>query len=166
MPDNPDYFLKIDGIQGESPDDKHKNEFQILSFHWGATQSGTNQYGGGGGAGKVTMGDFTFTMRTNVGSSNVMLACARGDHIASAVLVCRKATGKGGQQEYLIYTFKDFIISSFAIVGSGDNGGTIPIESFTFNFEQIQMESKPQNAQGGITAGQKTGWNLKKNKAV
>ena len=57
-----DYFLKIDGIQGESKADKHKDEIDIQSFSWGATQSGTFAGGGGGGAGKVSMQDFHFTM--------------------------------------------------------------------------------------------------------
>ncbi len=36
-----DYFLKIDGIQGESQDKTHKNEIQLDSFSWGATNAGT-----------------------------------------------------------------------------------------------------------------------------
>ncbi len=31
-----DYFLKIDGIDGESQDDKHKNEIDLDSWSWGA----------------------------------------------------------------------------------------------------------------------------------
>jgi type VI protein secretion system component Hcp len=34
-----DYFLKIDGIKGESQDSKHGGEIEIQSFSWGATQS-------------------------------------------------------------------------------------------------------------------------------
>ena len=36
-----DYFLKIDGIDGESKDDKHKDEIDIESWSWGETQTGT-----------------------------------------------------------------------------------------------------------------------------
>ena len=43
-----DYFLKIDGIDGESSDDKHKNEIQVESWSFGETQTGTGAYGGGG----------------------------------------------------------------------------------------------------------------------
>jgi type VI secretion system secreted protein Hcp len=35
-----DYFLKIDGIEGESNDSKHKAEIEIGSFSFGATQKG------------------------------------------------------------------------------------------------------------------------------
>jgi len=47
-----DYFLKIDGIDGESQDSKHKGDIELESFSWGATQAGTSSYGGGMGAGK------------------------------------------------------------------------------------------------------------------
>ena len=30
-----DYFLKIDGIDGESSDHKHKSEIEVLSWSWG-----------------------------------------------------------------------------------------------------------------------------------
>ena len=46
-----DFFLKIDGIPGESTDAKHKDEIDVLSWSWGANQTGTMSYGGGGGAG-------------------------------------------------------------------------------------------------------------------
>src|SRR3954463_7879854 len=94
-----DYFLKIDGIQGESTDSKHKNEIDIESWSWGQTNAGSHAYGGGGGAGKVSMHDFSFTMRTNKASQKLFLACASGQHIKEALLTCRKA-GKE-QQEYL-----------------------------------------------------------------
>ena len=58
-----DYFLKLDGISGESKDSKHKGEIEVLSFSFGETQSGRCGTGGGGGAGKVQMSDFSFTAR-------------------------------------------------------------------------------------------------------
>ena len=44
-----DYFLKIDGIDGESTDAKHKGEIDLQSWGFGASQSGTMHSGGGGG---------------------------------------------------------------------------------------------------------------------
>src|SRR5207247_2100198 len=52
-----DMFLKIEGIEGESQDSKHKSEIHLLSWNWGETQAGTFANGGGGGAGKVRMAD-------------------------------------------------------------------------------------------------------------
>ena len=42
-----DYFLKIDGIDGEAQDAKHKNEIDIESWSFGATNSGTMASAGG-----------------------------------------------------------------------------------------------------------------------
>ena len=75
-----DYFLKIEGIEGESHDDKHKNEIDLQSWSWGETQTGTHSAGGGGGAGKVDMQDFHFVMAHNKASPKLMLACASGEH--------------------------------------------------------------------------------------
>jgi len=36
-----DYFLKLDGIEGESQDYKHKGEIDVESFSWGVSQVGT-----------------------------------------------------------------------------------------------------------------------------
>src|SRR5260370_1116356 len=81
-----DYFLKIDGIEGESQDAKHKNEIQLVSWSFGATNHGTAAAGLGMGAGKVQMGDFHFVMHANKASPKLFLACCNGDHIKKAVL--------------------------------------------------------------------------------
>ena len=94
-----DYFLKIDGIDGESMDHKHMGEIQIESWSFGETQAGSHSSGGGGGAGKVQMQDFHFVMKVSKASPKLFLACATGQHIKKAVFVCRKA-GKD-QQEFL-----------------------------------------------------------------
>ena len=39
-----DMFLKIDGIPGESTDDRHKDEIDILSYAWGESQPGTGMH--------------------------------------------------------------------------------------------------------------------------
>src|SRR5829696_5649875 len=103
-----DYFLKIDGIPGESGDAKHKDEIQVLSFSFGESQSGTMAFGGGGGAGEVQMQDFHFMMNVNKASPKLFLACATGEHIGSAILTARKA-GKD-QQDYLVIKFTDLLV--------------------------------------------------------
>src|ERR1044071_8392523 len=96
-----DYFLKIDGIEGESRDDRHKDEIDIESFSWGETQSGTFAAGGGGGAGKVSMQDFHSTMPVSKASLALFLACTQGNHIKNSILACKKA---GDQQEFMKLT--------------------------------------------------------------
>ena len=101
-----DYFLKFDGIKGESTDAKHKDEIDIKSWSWGETQAGQ-----GAAAGKVAMQDFHFVMRVNTATPALMKACATGDHIKTATLTGRKA-GKE-QQEYLTVKLTDVLVTSY-----------------------------------------------------
>lgn len=157
---NVDYYLKIDGIEGEAADSKHKNEIDIESWSWGATQSGSHAYGGGGGAGKVAMQDFHFTMRVNKSSPKLLLACASGQHIKSAFLTCRKA-GKE-QQEYMKVKFTDLLISSFQTGGSG--GDVVPVDQISLNFAKIEYEYYPQKEDGTLGSKIPVHWDLKQNK--
>ena len=61
-----DYLLELGGVDGESQDDKHKNQIEILSYSWGATQtSHAGGTGGGMGAGKVSMQDISAPSATS-----------------------------------------------------------------------------------------------------
>ena len=151
-----DYFLKIDGIQGESRDDRHKDEIDIESFSWGETQSGTFAVGGGGGSGKVSMQDFHFTMPVNKASPALFLACAQGDHIKNAILTCRKA-GKD-QQEFMKVTMNDVLVSSFQIGGAG---GVVPTDQISLNFAKIEVEYQEQDATGKLVGSIKKWFDLK-----
>src|SRR5262245_42782543 len=121
-----DYFLKIDGVEGESHDAKHKGEIDIESWSWGENQTGTHAAGGGGGAGKVNMHDFHFLMKMNKASPKLFLACACGEHFKNAVLTCRKAGGR--QEEFLKITMTDLLVSSY---GMGIPRGVIPADQIS-----------------------------------
>src|SRR5690348_10250219 len=81
-----DIFAKIGDIKGESNDDKHKDEIEVLSFSWGVTNSQTITAGGGGGAGKASFHDIVFTHGVDKASPNLLRACATGQHIKEATI--------------------------------------------------------------------------------
>lgn len=157
-----DYFLKIDGIPGESQDSKHKDEIQVMSFSFGETNAGTMAAGGGGGAGKVQMQDFHFVMNVNKASPKLFLSCANGSHIKSAILTARKA-GKD-QQDYLIVKFSDLLISSFQTSGQAD-AGHLPLDQISFNFAAIDMTYKEQKADGTLGGSTNVNYDLKQMKS-
>lgn len=157
-----DYFLKLQGIDGESTDSKHSGEIEVLSWSFGATQAGSFGAGSGGGAGKVQMQDFHFVMKVNKASPKLMLACATGEHIKSAKLTCRKAGGD--QQEYMSVTLSDALVSSYQTGGSA--GDAIPTDQFSLNFSKIEYEYKPQKQDGTLDSPVKTGYDLKANKKI
>lgn len=157
-----DYFLKIDGIEGESGDSKHKGEIELESFSYGGTQA-VSRTGSGSGAGKVMLQDFHFTMKNNKASPKLFLHCCNGAHIKVATLVARKA-GKE-QQEFLKITMSDCLVSSYQQGGHG-TGDIVPTDQISLNFTKVEMEYKEQKADGSLAGAVKSGWDLKANKAV
>jgi type VI secretion system secreted protein Hcp len=155
-----DYFLKLDGVPGESTDSKHKDEIEVLSFSWGETQTGSASGGSGGGAGVVQMSDFSFTMRTSKASPLLFLKCASGEHIKEALLTLRKS---GGQQlEFIKWTLSDLIISNYSIGGASEGDGH-PYDQVALNFAKIEFEYTPQKPDGTADTPVRGGWDLKQN---
>lgn len=157
-----DYFLKIDGIEGESTDSKHKGEIDIQSFSFGVANSGSHAGGGGGGSGKASFQDLHFTTHVSKASPKLMLACATGEHIKKAVLTVRKA-GKD-QQEYMKVTLEDLLVSSYQ--DGGHEGSVFPSDQFALNFSKIEFDYKEQKADGTLGGSVKTGYDVKANKKV
>jgi type VI secretion system secreted protein Hcp len=176
-----DAFIKIDGVQGESQDSKHPNEIELLNFSWSESQAGSFAHGGGGGAGKVRMGDFYLENVMNKASPKLMLACATGEHLKQAVLTCRKA-GKE-QQDFLKVTFTDLLVSSFEFQAVAEDatgwnrpqGGeksaheleraSLPVNRVGLSFATIEIEYKEQKAGGWLGAGSRVKYDLKKMQA-
>jgi type VI secretion system secreted protein Hcp len=156
-----DYFIKFDGIKGESADAKHKDEIDVESWSWGETHAGSATSGGGGGTGKVSMQDFHFVMKLNRASPGLMKACATGQHIKTATLSGRKA-GKG-QLDYLTFKFHDVLVSSVQTGGSEDSD-VVPTEQVSFNFAKIEVEYKPEKADGSLGVAVQFRYDLKTNK--
>jgi len=155
-----DFFLKLEGVDGESEDAKHKGEMQLESWSWGETNRGTMDYGGGGGAGKVSMQDFTFVKKIDKGSPKLVEKCASGEHIQKATLIARKA-GKE-QQEYLKIEFTDCLVSSYQTGGSD----VVPLDTISLNFAKIVLEYKEQKKDGTLGGGIKGGWDVKQNQSA
>jgi type VI secretion system secreted protein Hcp len=156
-----DYFLKLDGIDGESTDDKHAGEIEVLSWSWSEAHSGPGPGAGGGGAGKVQMQDFHFTARVSRASPKLVVACASGQHVPKARLTCR--TGGKAPQEFLKITFSDILISSFQTGGSSD---VVPLDQVSLAYGKIEVEYREQKANGTLGAAVKAGWDVKKNQKL
>jgi len=155
-----DIFAKIGDIKGESLDSKHKDEVEVLSWSWGVQQSGTMARGGGGGEGKASFNDFNFTHAVDKASPVLMKACATGEHIKEATITVRKA-GKG-QQEFLIIKMNDILITSVNPSGSGDGASTA--ENVALQCSKVDLEYKPQKADGSLDAGLHFKYDIKGNK--
>ena len=155
-----DTFAKIGDIKGESFDLKHKDEIEVLSYSWGVSNTPSGGGGGGGGAGRPTFPDLVISHTLDKASPALMLACANGEHIKEATITQRKA-GKE-QQEYFIIKMQDVIITGVTHGGSGD---AAPLEHVSMQFAKVDIEYKPQKADGSLGAGVFFKYDLKHNKA-
>ena len=156
-----DYFLDIEGIKGESQDDKHKDEIHISSFSFGVTNTGTGGSNLGSGGGRSNVQDMHFTKLVDASSPNLFQACATGKHFPSATVTVRRA-GEN-PQEYLVYKLTEVFVSSFST--SGHDGGGIAQESVSLNFSKVELSYTPQNADGTPGAKNTKTYDVKANKA-
>jgi type VI secretion system secreted protein Hcp len=156
-----DYFLKIDGIEGESFDDRHKGEIDVMSFSWGMSNSGTFASSGGSGAGKVSFGSIRLNTAVSKASPMIFESVATGKHFPNVTLSAVR-TGAIGE-EFLIITLTDVMITSFQ---TGGMVGEVPTDTFRLNYAKIEFEYKPQKADGSLDAPVKAGYDLKANKKV
>jgi type VI secretion system secreted protein Hcp len=155
-----DMYMKIDEAKGESKADGHKDEIDVLAWSWGESNSGSFHIGGGGGAGKVNMQDFSFTKYVDKASPNLLLFCANGKHLAKAELVCRKAGEKA--LEYLKITLTEVLVSSYSTGGSG--GEDRLTENVSLNYAKIEFEYTEQDDKGGKGKAIKVGWDMQEQK--
>ena len=154
-----DTFAKLGDIKGESIDDKHKDEIEVMSFSWGVANAGSMGYGTGGGEGKATFHDLSFTHKIDKASPVLMQACATGVHLKDGTITVRKA-GKG-QQEFLVIKMNDVIITS---VTHGSAGSDDASENVSIAFAKVAVEYKPQKADGSLDAGIHFKYDLKAQK--
>lgn len=155
-----DMFIKIEGIKGESKDDKHKDQIDVLAWSWGMSQSGTFHTGGGGGAGKVNVQDLSLTKWVDVSSPVLMLSCSNGEHIKKAELFVRKA-GKD-PLEYIVITMEKVMVTSLSTGGSG--GEDRLTENVTLNFAKASFKYVQQSDTGGQDAAKTYNWDIEANK--
>ena len=151
-----DIFAKIGDIKGESSDDKHRDEVELLSWSWGVSNAGADSQGGVAGS-RAAFSDFNFTHRVDKASPVLFRMCATGEHIKEATITARKA-GKG-QQEFLVIKMSDVIVTSVHSSGGSDAGATA--ENVGLRFAKVDLEYKPQKQDGTLDASLHFRYDLK-----
>lgn len=158
-----DAFLKIDGIPGESTDDKHKDWIEIASYRQGLSQpaSATASSVGGASAERVNFGPFAVSKLVDKASPKLFEACCTGKHIKEIIVeVCRAG---GDKQKYLEIRMEQVIVSSYV----QDSGGDFPHESVSFGAGKYKITYTQQKREdGGAGSNVSGGWDLTQNKVI
>ncbi len=159
------FFVKIQGIDGESAQSSHANEIDVFSFKLGVSQKGITDFGGGAGAGKAQFLPVMIHKNVDISSPQLFLACTTGKHIPKVELKAARVLGEI-LTDYLVITLTDVVVSSVNHESADSNGDTTVLESVSLNFTKIEISYRKQNAIGGLDEAVKTGFDVKANKKL
>lgn len=160
-----DIFLSLDGITGESRDERHRGSIDLSSFSFGLANPGSAHAGGSGAAaGKVSFQEIHCTSDVSLASPQLALHCANGSHIKTGTITVRRAGDSAGSgQEFYVVKLKEIVITSVQDTTNSDEG---PKESITFVFGALQVEYHQQNPDGSSGASSTFSWDLKNARIV
>ena len=158
-----DMFLKIDGIPGESTDDKHGQWIDMLSMSQGVTQTaGVDRSAvGGHTGGRVDVSELSFMKLMDASSMLLTDACNTGKHIPTCEI--ELCTASGEKHTFMKYKLTDVLVSSVQTSHSS-GGDSRPTESISLNFGKIEWEYIPFDNTGKAGKSVRAVWDLAKNK--
>ena len=158
-----DMFMKIDGIDGESTDDKHKKWIELFSYSYGVSQpaSGASRTGGRTG-GRADFDQFTAVKSIDAATVNLNRYCVSGKHIPKIEVEFCLAAGE--KHCFMKYTLEDVIISSVRPGGSSNGEEVRPLEELGILYGKITTEYTPIDQTGKAGAALKFKWDLEANK--
>jgi type VI secretion system secreted protein Hcp len=139
-----DAFLKIEGIEGESSNSKHKGEIEVLSFSWNIKQTIVSGGGGGGGAGKAELSDFNIVKHIDKASPALMVAVCTGEHFRDALFTVEEPRGGRGGAAFMKIKLSDVLISSFQ---TGGGGSDQPTDQVSLNFAKVEIAVRDDRGQ-------------------
>jgi type VI secretion system secreted protein Hcp len=158
-----DVYLQIDGIKGESMDDKHKDWIECLSVDWGVTQprSATASTGGGHTAERCEFKEITLSKLADLSSPILMQTCAAGKTIPKAKFEFMRADGQGERIKYYEIELENVLLGQ---VCPKVAEGNIMHEIMGLKFSKIKCKYTQQKVTGGAGGNTSGGWDLATNK--
>lgn len=155
-------FCKVDGIPGESTDDKHKDYFEVLSYTHGQKQQAAGSVSGTGAhvAGRVDHDTFTVVKHIDKATPKLSVACSKGEHIKSVVIECFRHLGEN--VKFMEYKLTDCIVKSHYPSGGSEG---LPTETVSFSYAKIEWSYTQYDNKGKKQGEVKTSFDLEHQKA-
>ncbi len=150
-----DLFLRLDGIAGESTDDVHRGEIDVVAFSW-AEHLPLAGPGGGTATGRVQMGELQVIAPTSSASPPLMLACASGRHVRSATLSARRP-GEG-RRDHLVIKLDDVIVTGYRVLANESGDDTVPTDQVSLSFGRIEYVYTPEQPDGSAGTPVTAAW--------
>ena len=128
-----DYFLKIEGIDGESTDNEHKDWIIIESMSSPLSSS----VGAERSRGDVILGDLFVVKELDKSTPLLGEAITKGGHFDKVKIDLVRTVADGSRATYYQYELKNVLVTSYNIGGSG--GEDKLTENITLNFEEVKV---------------------------
>jgi type VI secretion system secreted protein Hcp len=156
-------FLKLQGVDGESTDDKHKGEIEILSYSQAFKSTLAAPGGGGGGTGKASCGAVTVVKEIDRSSPVLISSVVAGKHIGKATITFR-TVGGDNPLEYYTVVLNDVVVTEIEQQDAADPGRIM--ERVVLAPSKFEFSYRPVNAKGGLGAAVTAGWDCVANKKI
>ncbi|MES2116703.1 MAG: type VI secretion system tube protein Hcp [Pseudomonadota bacterium] len=160
-----DVYLYIEGIKGESADDRHKDWIECKSVNWGVEQpkSATASTGGGHTAERCEHRDIVITKLADLSSPILLQTCSAGKTIPKAKFEFMRADAQGERVKYFEIEIDNVLIGEVTpSVSEGDILG----EQVGFKFSKVRWKYTQQRISGGAGGNTSGGWDLSSNRVV
>lgn len=157
-----DVYLQIDGIKGESADDKHKDWIECQAVNWGVIQpkSATASTGGGHTAERCEHEEIELTKLADLASPVLLQTCSSGKTIPKAKFEFMRADGQGERIKYFEIELENVLIGSFKPMVSE---GNFMSEKVGLKYSKMKCKYTQQKIGGGAGGNTAGGWNLATN---
>jgi type VI secretion system secreted protein Hcp len=160
-----DVYLYIDGIKGESADDRHKDWIECKSVNFGVAQpkSATASTGGGHTAERCEHRDIVISKLADLASPILLQTCSAGRTIPKAKFEFMRADAQGERVKYFEIEIENVLIGAVApTVEEGD----ILTEEVGFKFSKVRWKYTQQKISGGAGGNTSGGWDLSANRVA
>lgn len=147
-----DYFLKIEGIDGEATDQKHKDWIVIESMSHAMETNTTGQTGATRRRSEVKISDISLVKELDKSSPKIMEAICNGKMIPSMEI---HAVRNG--KVYMAYELKNVMVTSYQTSSEGE----APREHVQFNYEKIKMHYVQFDNRGVEKGKTEFSWDVK-----
>jgi type VI secretion system secreted protein Hcp len=160
-----DVYLQIDGIKGESQDDKHQGWIECQSVRWGVFQpkSATASTAGGHTAERAELKEISFLKAADLSSPLLLQHCAMGKTLPKAKFEFMRADGQGQPIKYFEIELENVLIGG---VEPSIEPGTILDEHVSLKFSKVKWKYTQQKIGGGVGGSTIGGWDLAANKVA
>jgi type VI secretion system secreted protein Hcp len=158
-----DVYLQIDGIKGESMDDRHRDWIECKSVQWSVSQpkSATASTGGGHTAERCEHSEITISKLADLSTPILLQTCSSGKTIPRARLEFMRADGQGERIKYFEIELENVLIGD---VSPGVGEGEFLSEKLGLKFSKVKWKYTQQKVSGGAGGNTSGGWDLSSNK--